>query len=127
MDFTVTTTYPRWTNDAGQQLNKFIVTDTPTGLAIDEDSVVVKIGGTTVTPAVNVDDITGVLTVNFAPDYLQQNYAGLLVEITYSATVTKVEYNNSVAADSNTVDYGDPTIVTGKTGAITLTKKRCRD
>lgn len=123
VDFTVTTTYPRWTNDAGQQLNKFIVTDTPTGLAIDEDSVVVKIGGTTVTPAVNVDDITGVLTVNFAPDYLQQNYAGLLVEITYSATVTKVEYNNSVAADSNTVDYGDPTIVTGKTGAITLTKK----
>ena len=122
VDYTVKTTFPVSEDSEGNKLTKFVVTDTPTGLDIDASSVKVTIGGDSVTlpvDAVSVDD-DGVLTVNFANE-LSKGHDGKEVVITYTATVTATEFNNSVNADSNVTDYdGDET--TGENGSITITK-----
>lgn len=123
VDFTVTTTFPVYKNDAGETLNGFQITDEPQGLTISENTVVVKIGNTDVTAktTVNVAD-DGKLTVTFTNDLLTEANAGQLVTVTYTGTVTSENgYNNNAGATSNTVDY-TPTIVNGYTGDITLTK-----
>lgn len=120
--FTVTTTFPVYKNNAGDTLNSFEITDKPEGLTIDKGTVVVTIGNTTVHPTVAVDEATGKLTITFGQDLLTEANAGQLVTVTYTGTVTSEEgYNNNAGATSNTVDY-TPTIVTGYTGDITLTK-----
>ena len=123
VDFTVTTTFPVYKNDEGQTLNGFQITDEPQGLTIAKNTVVVKIGNTDVTAKTTVavaDD--GKLTVTFTSDLLTEANAGQLVTVTYTGTVTSENgYNNNAGATSNTVDY-TPTIVTGYTGDITLTK-----
>ena len=123
VDFTVTTTFPVYKNDEDQILNGFQITDEPKGLTIDKNTVVVKIGNTDVTAKTTVavaDD--GKLTVTFTNDLLTEANAGQLVTVTYTGTVTSENgYNNNAGATSNTVKY-TPTIVTGYTGDITLTK-----
>ena len=123
VDFTVTTTFPVYKNDEGQTLNGFQITDEPQGLTIAKNTVVVKIGNTDVTAKTTVavaDD--GKLTVTFTSDLLTEANAGQLVTVTYTGTVTSENgYNNNAGATSNTVNY-TPTIVTGYTGDITLTK-----
>lgn len=123
VDFTVTTTFPVYKNDEGQTLNGFQITDEPQGLTIAKNTVVVKIGNTDVTAKTNVDVAdSGKLTVTFTNDLLTEANAGQLVTVTYTGTVTSENgYNNNAGATSNTVDY-TPTIVTGYTGDITLTK-----
>lgn len=123
VDFTVTTTFPVYKNDEGQTLNVFQITDEPQGLTIAKNTVVVKIGNTDVTAKTNVDVAdSGKLTVTFTNDLLTEANAGQLVTVTYTGTVTSENgYNNNAGATSNTVDY-TPTIVTGYTGDITLTK-----
>lgn len=123
VDFTVTTTFPVYKNDAGQTLSEFKITDEPHGLTINKDKVKVKIGNADVTAktTVAVAD-NGKLTVTFTNDLLTEANAGQLVTVTYTGTVTSEEgYNNNAGATSNTVDY-TPTIVNGYTGDITLTK-----
>lgn len=120
--FTVTTTFPVYKNNAGDTLKSFKITDTPVGLTIDKDTVVVTIGNTTVHPTVAVDEATGKLTITFGQDLLAEANAGQLVTVTYTGTVTSEErYNNNAGATSNTVTY-KPGIVTGFSGDITLTK-----
>ncbi|RHQ79281.1 LPXTG cell wall anchor domain-containing protein [Blautia sp. AF22-5LB] len=123
VDFTVTTTFPVYKNDAGQTLNGFQITDEPNGLTIGKNTVVVKIGNTDVTAKTTVDVAdNGKLTVTFTNDLLTEANAGQLVTVTYTGTVTSENgYNNNAGATSNTVDYTS-TIVKGYTGDITLTK-----
>ena len=123
VDFTVTTTFPVYKNDAGQTLNEFKITDEPQGLTIDKKTVVVKIGNTDVTAKTTVDVAdSGKLTVTFTNDLLTEANAGQLVTVTYTGTVTSEEgYNNNAGATSNTVTY-EPGIVTGFSGDITLKK-----
>lgn len=123
VEFTVTTTFPVYKNDAGQTLKGFKITDEPQGLTIDKTTVVVKIGNTDVTTKTTVDVAdSGKLTVTFTDDLLIEANAGQLVTVTYTGTVTSENgYNNNAGATANTVNY-TPTIVTGYTGDITLTK-----
>lgn len=128
VDYTINTTFPMSRNSEGETLDRFVITDTPTGLAINESSVVVTVGGTTVTNpdiTVSVDDVTGVLTVDFA-GLLTAGHDGKDVVITYTATVTDTEYNNNASANSNTVEY-DGDSVEGTTGSIKLTKVDAED
>lgn len=127
VDYTVKTTFPVSKDSDGNPLTQFVVKDTPTGLDIDASSVKVTIGGETVTlpsNAVSVDG-DGVLTVDFANE-LSNGHDGKEVVITYTATVTATEFNNSVNADSNVTDYdGDETF--GENGSIEITKVDAED
>src|SRR5699024_4007984 len=103
-EFTLTTTFPSFKNaDGTETLRRFVVTDTPNGLAIDNESVKVTIGSTPVQPAVSVGQ-NGVLSVDFS-SIISENYAGQLVTIKYTAEVTSTTYNNKASAESNLVDY----------------------
>ncbi len=120
VDFTLTTTFPSFKNaDGTETLSEFVVTDTPNGLAIDEESVEVTIGSTTVYPGVSVGQ-NGALTVNFS-NIISESYAGQLVTIKYTAEVTSTTYNNTASAESNLVTY-NPGNTEGKSGGIVLTK-----
>lgn len=131
VDYTINTTFPLSQDTEGNTLSEFKITDEPTGLEINKDTVKVYVGGTNssheVTNNVNVtvDDMTGMLTVDFA-NLLTAGHDGKDVVVTYTATVIDTEYNNSVNANSNTVEYeGDR--VDGTTGSIMLTKVDAED
>lgn len=120
VEFTLTTTFPSFKNaDGTETLDTFVVTDTPNGLAIDNESVEVTIGSTPVEPIVSVGP-NGVLSVDFSSMILE-NYAGQLVTIKYTAEVTSTTYNNTASAESNLVDY-KPGDSEGESGGIVLTK-----
>ena len=106
----------------GNTLNNFVITDTPTGLQIDQTSVKVMVGNDNVTSDANiaVNTETGVLTVDFEK-VLNKYTGGESIVITYNAVVTDVEYNNNATATSDTTDYA-PGNVNGDTGSIQITK-----
>lgn len=122
--YTIKATFPMSEDSEGNTLQSFVITDTPTGLNIDNDSVNVTLNSVDVTDQTihSVDPGTGILTVNFA-NLLDDDvkYDGRAIVITYNAVVTDVEYNNSASATSDTTDY-DSGSVTGATGSIELTK-----
>ena len=129
VNYTIKATFPMSENTAGQRLENFIITDTPTGVAIDEESVKVTLGETsndiTNDIHVSVDAETGVLTVNFA-NILSGGHDGKDIVITYTATVTDTAYNNKVTAASTTTNYKlDET--SGKNGSIQITKVDAED
>ena len=127
VNYTVKMTFPVSKNSEGETLNQFKVTDKPTGLAIDETTVAVTIGGSPVTlpdEAITVGD-DGVLTVDFASE-LVNGHGGKEVVITYEATVIDTVFNNNVGAQSNITDYkGDK--VEGKNGSAEITKVDAED
>lgn len=131
VNYTINTTFPLSKDTEGNTLSQFTITDEPTGLEIDEDTVKVYVGGTdsshevTDDVDVSIDDVTGNLTVDFA-SLLTAGHDGKDVVITYTATVTDTEYNNNASANSNTVEY-DGDSVEGKTGSIMLTKVDAED
>ena len=110
VDFTVTAIFPTYKNETtGQTLNQFIITDEPTGVRIDPETIQVVLGASenvtgSVTP--NIDD-NGMLTLTFGNDLLVEGNSGKLVTITYTGKVMDVNYNNSVNGTSNTVVYDD--------------------
>ena len=122
VNYTIRATFPMSENTDGDTLSEFTIVDTPVGLSIDLNSVVVKLAGNTVTDQINkeIDPETGALTVNFA-SLLTGDHAGKSIEITYSATVTDTSYNNTVWGNSDTTDY-EPGNTEGDTGSITITK-----
>lgn len=127
VDYTVKTTFPVSKDSDGNPLTEFKVTDTPTGLQIEASTVKVTIGGSSVTlpgGAISVDG-EGKLTVDFASQ-LTNGYDGREVVITYTATVTNTDYNNSVDASSNVTDY-DGDSVEGENGSIQITKVDAED
>lgn len=126
VDYTINATFPMAQNADGEALTKFIITDTPTGLDIQVDTVVVTISGVSVTEnvTINKDAETGVLTVDFANELAHKG--GEPVVITYTAIVTATEYNNSVGGNSNTTDY-DGGNTSGDNGSITITKVDAED
>lgn len=124
VDYTIKATFPMSENTAGDTLTEFKITDTPTGLSIDKSTVKVTLGGQnndiTQQVSVEVNDRTGVLTVDFA-NILSGGHDGKDIVITYTATVTDTSYNNSVAGNSNTTDYNNGT-TQGSNGSIEITK-----
>lgn len=127
--FTISTVFPAYTTiKDGQeiQLSKFVITDTPVGLDILEDQVQVMLGGTDVTSQVSIEEIesngaTSTLTIDFASLLNNEENAGKTVTVTYKAIVVDEQYNNTVSADSNTVDYDDGN-TSGNSGSIQITK-----
>ena len=134
--FTVTTQFPATEkeNEDGskEQLKSFSVVDTPEGLDITGIQSI-KIGSTTI----NVDEawleahVTEKMdTVNTTEtesytidltDEIGSHNTGEKVEIKYTAVVVDTDYNNSVDANSNTVEY-TPDETNGWTGRIKVTK-----
>lgn len=125
--YTIKATFPMAKNSEGNTLNNFVITDTPTGLQIDQASVKVLVGNNDVTSTVSisVEALTGVLTVNFA-NVLGEYTGGESIVITYNAVVTDVEYNNNANATSDTTTYA-PGSVEGDTGSIQITKVDAED
>ena len=124
VDYTVKATFPMSEDSEGNELSNFVITDTPVGLNIDVNSVKVTLAGEDITNRIskNVDDTSGVLTVDFG-NVLNDvsKHDGEDIVITYTATVTATEYNNSVSATSDTTDY-TPGRVDGDNGSIEITK-----
>lgn len=120
VSYTVRVTFPMMTNSAGETLEQFTITDTPFGLEIDVKSVEVELGGTDVTTQITktVDD--GVLTVDLSALIADAN-VGKDVVITYDATVTDTDYNNTVTAASDTTIYS-PGTTEGENGSVQITK-----
>lgn len=122
VQYTIKATFPMAKDSEGNTLNNFVITDTPTGLQIDQTSVKVMVGNDNVTSDANiaVNTETGVLTVDFEK-VLNKYTGGESIVITYNAVVTDVEYNNNATATSDTTDYA-PGNVNGDTGSIQITK-----
>ena len=125
VDYTIKATFPAYTNSDGETLKRFVITDTPTGLDIDETTVRVMLGTEELTEQngkITIDKAgNGVLTVTFNKSVLLEANEGKDIVITYTATVTATEYNNSVSATSDTTDY-TPGRVDGDNGSIEITK-----
>jgi LPXTG-motif cell wall-anchored protein len=137
VEFTITSTFPTWQDTDTTRL--YQITDTPTGLDIDTNSIEVKVGNSTVTnPDTNTDtdtnakytitknSATGAVTIAFTSDYIgtENAHAGQTVEVKLTAEVTAYDgYSNTANAMKN--DEGQdstPPTVTGYTGDITITK-----
>lgn len=122
VNYEIRATFPMSENTEGEQLNQFEITDIPTGLKINQESVKVELAGSDITTqvSVNVDSTSGVLTVDF-DNILSGGHDGKAIVITYEAMVVDTEYNNNAGATSNTTDYSSGT-VNGDTGSIEITK-----
>lgn len=124
VSYTINATFPMSENEKGEKLNQFVITDTPSGLLIDKNTVKVTLGTAendiTDQVTISVDPSSSVLTVKF-DQLLNGGHDGKDVVITYNATVIDTDYNNSASATSNTVDYTTGT-TTGDTGSIQITK-----
>lgn len=120
--YTIKATFPMSEDSEGNTLKSFVITDTPSGLSIDNNSVRVTLNSEDVTGQTthSVNSDTGVLTVDFA-NLISGKHDGQAIVITYDAVVTDVKYNNSASATSDTTEY-TPGSVTGDTGSIELTK-----
>lgn len=127
VDYTINATFPMAQNSEGESLTQFIITDTPTGLDIQVDTVEVTISGVSVADDVSINKAvgTGVLTVDFA-NVLADHKGGEPVVITYTAIVTDTKYNNSVEGNSNTTVYKDGN-TSGDNGSIIITKVDAED
>ena len=126
VDYTIKATFPAYKNSVEEVLNSFVITDTPVGVDIDDTTVVVKLGTSTLVKGtdytVSKNSITGVLTIKFINTGLfTEDNQGKEVVITYSATVTDTTYNNTVGATSSTTDYNNGK-TTGENGSISITK-----
>lgn len=131
--FTVKTIFPSFL-EADNEANTFKVYDIPTNLTIDTDTVVVKMGGETLTlgedytvsNVVGEDEVPG-LTVDFENSIGKTNAnAGKVIEITYSGTVTgttldEEAYKNAAYANRNGEELGMDQSV-GYTGDLMVTK-----
>ena len=125
VDYTIRATFPALTSNE-DNLESFVITDTSTGLDINDD-IVVTLGEDTLTKGtqytVGEDTQNGktIVTITFDSSLFQENNVGKDVVITYSAIVTDVEYNNTASATSSTTDYtSDET--SGDNGSIEITK-----
>lgn len=127
VNYTINATFPMSENAEGETLDRFVITDTPTGLKINQNTVKVTLAGVDITSQIttNVAADTGILTVDFA-NILAGKHDGKAIVITYSATVTDVEYNNNASANSNTTEYV-PGTVDGENGSIEITKVDAED
>lgn len=133
VNYTVKATFPAYTNSDGETLKNFVITDTPSGLDINENNVNVYLGTidndnllTTSDVTINKNPETGVLTVTFNQSVLTKANEGKDIIITYTATVTDTVYNNTVGATSDTTNYGSGD-TTGKNGSIQITKVDAED
>lgn len=127
--FTISTVFPAYTtvNEDGDviTLNRFVITDKPVGLNILDNQVQVMLGSDVVTESVDIvesenNGATSTLTMDFK-NLLTEGNAGKTVTVTYKAIVVDEQYNNTVSADSNTVEYDDGN-TSGKSGSIQITK-----
>lgn len=134
-------------DSAEEELSKFTITDTPFGLQIT-DIESITIGNTAITDLVEVQTVTegttpdwsgekegralitnhsDGLTKNMVIDLFdivknQEYLAGSTITVVYKATVMDEEsYNNTVASDSNTVDY-EPATENGFEASIQIYK-----
>ena len=126
VNYTIRATFPAYTNSDGDTLEQFAITDTPTGLDINENDVTVMLGTEELTETddeitIDKNTETGVLTVTFNSSVLTEANAGKDITITYTAIVTDTNYNNSVAGSSSTTDYNGST-TTGSNSSIEITK-----
>ncbi|TFH45725.1 LPXTG cell wall anchor domain-containing protein [Streptococcus equinus] len=99
-------------NNQGKQITKYTIVDTPTNLAIDASSVVVKVNGTEVSPSVKNVGTDGKLTVEIP--WVDSSNNSLYstpseVTLTYSATVTtgavKTDSLKGEASNTATISY----------------------
>lgn len=128
VNFTVTTQMASKKNADNEALQTFKVVDTSKGL--NKESFIldsVKIAGTSVNVdnskavAVKNDDGTVTYTVDLS-EFIENNEAGVTVEVKYSAIVEDDHtYNNNATVSSNTVNYV-PGIVNGFMGKVALKK-----
>ncbi|SDI92385.1 SpaA isopeptide-forming pilin-related protein [Streptococcus equinus] len=99
-------------NNQGKPITKYTIVDTPTNLAIDASSVVVKVNGTEVSPSVKNVGTDGKLTVEIP--WVDSSNNSLYstpseVTLTYSATVTtgavKTDSLKGEASNTATISY----------------------
>ncbi|MCR5492657.1 MAG: LPXTG cell wall anchor domain-containing protein [Streptococcus sp.] len=99
-------------NNQGKPITKYTIVDTPTNLAIDASSVVVKVNGTEVSPSVKNVGTDGKLTVEVP--WVDSSNNSLYstpseVTLTYSATVTtgavKTDSLKGEASNTATISY----------------------
>lgn len=139
VSFEISGVFPTYTNANNDTLSSFVITDTSTGLAIDTDDVKVYWGTVDEGDALSssdysvqfVDSITADgakdLIITFEASALIKANAGKHFTVAYDAVVTDADgYNNTVNADSTTVDYRPDTVI-GYSGEITLEKKDSAD
>lgn len=129
VDFDITTTFPSFHNENGKNVGgTYKITDTPTGLAIKADSIVVTVGGNPLTKntdyTAEVNATSGVMTITFAENYVGTNNAnaGKTVVVAYKAEVTAVNgLSNTAQATGNDKELGkdDEKLFTG---SVTITK-----
>ena len=116
VEYTITTYIP-------SEAEKFILTDTLTGAEYNQNSVVITVGGESISTEGIVDFTTtsGSMIITLTSQ-LSDN-AGKKVVITYDATVTDDYVNNKVVPNDGKHNYDEDIETTLKTGAISLLKK----
>ena len=125
LNFTVNTTFPNF--DTISEDSTFIVTDTPTNLNIDVETVKAYIAGVKLTGGYTASVGTdGVLTVNFSQLINNNANAGKSVTIEYQAMVTgttkeEEAFKNIVVSTRNDKILGTDS-TKGYTGDIEVTK-----
>lgn len=134
------------TDVSTQQVTNFYIKDTPTGLAIDNNSVAITVNGSTLNSSAftsSVDDETGVLTIsipwvdsdnNSLYEPLKTSNANIPVVVTYNAVITaaaatatapnevSIEYNHDGTTGQNVTDPKDPPKTTTYTYKFQLKK-----
>ena len=110
LSFTIATTIPNYPANSSNATLK--ITDAPTGLTIDPDTVVVKVGDDVVydkdTPMAaatgTANATAATITVDFAKAYILAN-GGKAVTVTYTAELTSVNAVYGTAENNAKVEY----------------------
>lgn len=116
VEYTITTYIP-------SEAEKFILTDTLTGAEYNQNSVVITVGGESISTEGIVDFTTNPGSMIITLTSQLSGNAGKKVVITYDATVTDDYVNNTVLPNDGKHDYEENIGTTLKTGAISLLKK----
>lgn len=128
--YTINATFPMLENSEGEKLTQFVITDDPTGLDINVNSVNVTLNKSDITENVDISEEDGDLKIDFAKLLEEEAQVdvrgGEDIVITYEAIVTDTTYNNSVSATSDTTDYDDDK-TSGVNGSIQITKVDAED
>lgn len=127
VNYTIRATFPALTKGE-DELESFVITDTSTGLAINENDITVKLGDVALKSGTDytVNKTTSgtnetIVTITFDESLFLEGNVGKDIEISYEATVIDTEYNNTASANSSTTNYtSDET--TGENGSISITK-----
>lgn len=119
--FTITTVMPNYPANATKA--KAVITDTPTGLDDDKDTVTVNVGGTVYTEGFTVADAGKGFTVTFTQDFILA-HPGEAIIVEYDAVLEAVDNVTASSTNTATITYNtNPYIDSEVTPGDTDTQK----